>query len=314
MRILKKLLISAGVFLVLVVMVYFLFPGFVISTANSMARLSAGMERKEIMAADFNWVYYEGGKGATVVLLHGAGLSKDMWGEMLPELAKSFHLIVPDLPGFGESDFHENKTYSIREQAERFEEFVKALKLDSFHLVGLSLGGGISGLYSSMYPDRIKTLTLMGSYGVKPVAESDFLKVYARGENPLFFRTPAEYDLTMTYVVDKPQDIPAHFKSYLAKESSKRYDAYSAAMKNEINAQGWDMLRPHLSRIKAPSLVLWGEKDRVFDVSCAEIFRKGIWNSRVEIIRDAGHIPYFDRPEETVSAVRNFVVSQSAKQ
>lgn len=311
MRILKKVFIVLAVLVLLLVAAYYIFPGFVFKSMIKMTRFSSGMQRHEISAANHNWVYLEGGSGETVVFLHGFGLSKDMWGSMLPVFSKSFRVIAPDLPGFGETGFNEGERYNCMKQADRFEEYVKKLGLNSFHLVGCSASGGISGYYTSKYPGRVKTLVLIGPFGVKSDIKSDYIKVYDKGENPLVFETVEGYDLAMSYIVLKTKPLPGRFKSFIAGEAEKTYDFYSREFKNEIDTEGWDMLRPYLGRIQAPTLVLFGDRDRVFDPSSAGIFKKGIKNVKTVIIKDAGHLTYMDKPDETNSAIIDFIKSNS---
>jgi len=313
MKIFKKVLIGIAAVIIVMISFYFLFPGAVIKSATRYARFSAGLERHEVKAANHNWVYLDGGKGETIVFLHGFGFNKDMWGEMLPAFSRTYRVIAPDLPCFGETGFIEGENYTITKEAERFEDFVKQLKLDSFHLVGVSASGGIAGYYAARYPERVKTLTLIGPFGIKSSVKSDFQKAYEKGENPIVFKTPQGFDLMMSYAVNNPQKIPAHFKAYFAKENAKTYDFFIRIFKEEIDKEGWDMLRGHLKNIQSPALIIFGDKDRIFDVSCIDIFKKEIKNVKPYIMKDTGHVTYMDKPEETNRVIKDFIVNSGMK-
>ena len=307
MKLLKKIFIGLAVLILLIVSAYYLFPGMVISSMNRMARFSAGLELHEITAADHTWAYLDGGNGEVVIFIHGFGMNKDLWGAVLPAFSRSFRVIAPDLPGFGETGFRADEMYTCAKQAERLEEFFKKLELQSFHLVGCSASGGITGYYAAKYPGRVKSLILIGPFGVQSKVKSDFQKAFDKGEIPLIFRTPAEYDLAMTFLVVKPQPLPGHFKSYIAGEGAKTYNFYSRMLKTVIDTEGWDMLRKHLHNIQCPTLVIFGDKDRVFDVTCIDIFKKETRNVKTCIMKDTGHLTYMDRPDETNNVIRNFL-------
>ncbi len=307
MKVLKKFFTVFGIVFIVLVAVYFLFPGFVISSSATFARISAGLDRNKVSAADHNWVYYDGGNGEAIVFIHGFGLNKDMWGSTLAAFTDRYRVIAPDIAGFGETGYDEALDYGLNSHADRLDQFIRAIGLESFHLAGHSLGGGIAILYASRHPEKIRSLTLMNPFGVKSSVMSDYQKAFDRGENPLLFKTTEGYDLTMSYCMYKPMNMPSHFKTYLAKESEKSYQFYSNAVKNEIDTMGWDMLRKNLRSIKSPTLIIFGDKDRVFDVTCADIFKKEISNSRVSIIKDAGHLVYMDQPEETIKAMDEFL-------
>jgi pimeloyl-ACP methyl ester carboxylesterase len=86
-------------------------------------------------------VYLEGGRGESVLLLHGFGADKDNWNLFSRYLTKRYHVIAPDLPVFGESSKIWSDQYNISAQVERVHDFVKQLGLKSFHLAGNSMGG-----------------------------------------------------------------------------------------------------------------------------------------------------------------------------
>ena len=314
---LKKLLAGAAAFLAVLsvsaVSVYYLLPGTVLGLSTDLARFSAGLKRHEVRAAGHNWVYLDGGEGEAVVFVHGFGLSKDQWGAMLPALVKSRRIIVPDLPGFGETVPVGGEHYTVKRQAARLDEFVNKIGLKSFHLVGLSMGGAIAGYYSAEHPGKVKSLVMIGPFGVKSDSLSDFQKAYARGENPLVIKDAAGFDAAVSYGRSRPDSVPGHFKSYLAGVLSKKYDFYINAFRDEIDSEGWDMLRPHLKRIKPPVLVIFGDGDRVIDASCLDAYRKGMVNVRTALIRGAGHIAYLDSPGETIGLVRDFLDGNKEK-
>src|SRR6185312_4075249 len=108
-----------------------------------------------VLGGNTRWSYYEGGDGPTIVLLHGFASSKEVWLPVAKLLTPHFHLIIPDLPGWGESSRNADAGYDIDAQASRLDAFVQALRLQRFVLVGHSMGGAIAGVYAAGHPEHV---------------------------------------------------------------------------------------------------------------------------------------------------------------
>ena len=114
--------------------------------------------------------YLEGGKGDDhVVLVHGSGpgvTSYANWRLVIPALAEDFHVVAPDMVGFGYSDRPQGVTYSLDTWADQTLGFMDALGIEKADLVGNSFGGAIALRLATRHPDRVRKLVLMGSMGV----------------------------------------------------------------------------------------------------------------------------------------------------
>src|SRR3954469_12015308 len=112
---------------------------------------------------------------ATVVLVHGSGpgvTSYANWRLVIPALAENFHVVAPDMVGFGFSDRPEGVQYSLDTWADQTVGLMDALGIEKAHLVGNSFGGGIALRIATKHPDRVGKLVLMGSMGVHfPITE-----------------------------------------------------------------------------------------------------------------------------------------------
>ena len=121
--------------------------------------------------------YLEDGKDSdpTVLLVHGSGpgvTSYANWRLVIPSLAENFHVIAPDMVGFGYSDRPEGVQYGLDTWADQTVGLMDALGIEKAHLVGNSFGGGIGLRIATKHPDRIDKLVLMGSMGVHfPITE-----------------------------------------------------------------------------------------------------------------------------------------------
>ncbi|MBF0224526.1 MAG: alpha/beta hydrolase [Desulfobacterales bacterium] len=285
--------------------IYFFFPEFLYNSSIQQARKSAGLLKKSINVDGINMVYLEGGKGEQkLVLIHGFGGNKDHWTLFSKFMSDKYHLITPDMPGFGESSKFEDQSYDILSQVNRLKNFVDKLQLKSFHIAGNSMGGHIAALFTIKFPEYVLSLSLLDAAGVKSINKSKLSVFFEKGENPLVVKTTQDFDRLMELAFVKPPIIPGSVKKLFTKEAitnSKLNDKIWKDMK-DIPAP----LENLLSGITAPVLILWGDKDKILDVSSVPVFEQCIKNYKTVIMKDCGHSPMIERPEETAEHLRNF--------
>ncbi len=283
---------------------YYLFPEALFRMATGAQRRAADLAQKEVQVGDHKIVYLEGGKGETVLLLHGFGGNKDHWTDFARHM-KGFHLVIPDIPGFGESSQVPEDRYDVDDQVERIAGFAEALKLDKFHIVGNSMGGALSAVFAAKHPDRILTVTLMDTAGVPYEKKSELIMELEKGKNPLLEGSDAGYDRLMELIFVKKPQIPEPFRKILAADWIAHW---------EFNAKIWNDWQPHrfslepvLPVIQAPVLVLWGDSDKMLDVGSVAFLEQNLKNSRTVILKDTGHCPMVEKPEETAAAYVRFL-------
>ena len=132
----KKIIISVLIVALIPVTVYLFFPGVVVDIAIFFERNAAGLDVKSVQVDDHNIFYMEGGRGETLLLLHGYGQNKENWNRLAKYMTSNYHVVCIDLPGFGESSKIESKKYGIKEQTKRLDQFCEKLQLNKFHLAG----------------------------------------------------------------------------------------------------------------------------------------------------------------------------------
>jgi hypothetical protein len=120
------------------------------------ARSKAGLTRKEVKIDDHTIVYLKGGKGPTILLLHGYTGNKDNWILFAPYLTKDYHVVIPDIPGYGESSKLEKAPYDLSSQMSRLHKFTRAVDLKKFNMAGNSMGGFFAGIYRSLSRRNLK--------------------------------------------------------------------------------------------------------------------------------------------------------------
>ncbi len=271
-------------------------------------RRAAGLELRRVQVGDHSIAYLEGGSGEPVVLLHGFGADKDNWTRTARHLTGSYRVIAPDLPGFGESTYVDGASYRLEEQARRLERMVEVLGLGRFHLAGNSMGGQIAGHYAVAHPERVLSLGLVDCTGVRSPVLSDMEQRIRRGERPpLVVGSAEEFDRRMSFLFVQAPEIPALIKHVLVERTRAAAGRHEAIL-GQINPE-MDALERDLPRITARTLVLWGDRDRMRDVSSVEVLRRGIPTATVVIMRDCGHVPMSERPAESAEHYRQFLAS-----
>jgi pimeloyl-ACP methyl ester carboxylesterase len=255
----------------------------------------AGLQEKSVQVGDHRIAYLEGGKGPDVLLIHGFGADKDNWDRFAKRLTGSFHVIAPDVPGFGDSSKIRGAKYDQPTQVKRMHEFARAVGLKKFHIAGNSMGGLISGLYAASYPEDVLTLGLFDPGGVKDREESGIAREFAANRNPLVANTTEEYDRMLAFMFVDPPLIPFWVKPWLVEQAARAHEFNLYILPQ---ARPGDRLERVMGKIKAKTLVLWGDRDNIFPVSSAAVLGKGIRNSTVVIMKDCGHVPMLERPAE----------------
>jgi abhydrolase domain-containing protein 6 len=268
-------------------------------------RFTSGLKRRVIQVGDHRVVYSEGGHGEPVVLLHGFGASADSWNRFAKPLTKHYRVIAPDQPGWGASTRIESASYGYPAQVERLHQFLSALGLNRVHLVGHSMGGFIASAYAARYPDEVITLGLIAPHGMVEPEPSELFRDVAKGDNWLVASSYQEFDRLLNNVFARRPYAPKAVVRYLA-DHAIRNSAKSAKIFAEMQTND-PPLAERLPKIEAPTLIVWGDQDRVLHVSCADLFRRGIKSSELMIIPGSGHMPLIENARQCASAWLAFV-------
>jgi len=293
--------------------VYFYCPAFILECGKKVLRWQAGLSRHTVQVDDHRWVYLEGGTGETILFVHGFGMEKDGWGLFPKAFSRSHRLILPDLPGFGENSRLESESYDVPSQVKRLNRFVEKLGLESFHLVGSSMGGAIAGVYASEHPEKVKSLALFNPAGVSSPVPSDMWRRHAEsGEIALLYRTEEGFEDILRLLFYRVPPVPGAFKTYFAELGASNYGFYGKVLR-DLARGGMHQLEPRLPRVQARTLVLWGANDRILHVSGAESFRKGLKNVKVVILDQCGHVPFFEKRKETTEIYQDFLTEVKPK-
>lgn len=293
-------------------LLYFVFPAALLKFAKSMMRRKGGLVQKSIFVDGRVWPYLEGGNPAkpTLILLHGFSGDKDNWSMIAPELKDDFHLIIPDLPGFGEQERVSHIGFDNLAQTQRFKDFVDALGLKQPHLAGNSMGGWIVLRYAMEFPDDLGGLILIDNAGVMGANESELQQLAAdETYNPLVVADVDDGDRFLAFVSHNPPRLPARLKAAFhadAIQHRKQLDDIFWIIAREMRD---GPLNDRLHEVRAPTLIIWGRHDRVIDVSSVPVMEAEIAGSQAVILEDVGHVPMVEAPKSTADAIKQFLHS-----
>jgi pimeloyl-ACP methyl ester carboxylesterase len=276
-----------------------------INTFVKYERNKSNLTKKSITVDNHDFVYLEGGEGETILLFHGFAADKEHWTRFSRYLTDKYRVIAPDSPPAGESSKLESEDYGYMSQVKRLHAFAEKLGLKKYHVAGNSMGGHIAGLYAIEYPEEVLTLGLFDAAGVISPKPSKLSEKLAQGQNPLIVNNEEEFDALMKFSFVNPPYIPGFFKSEVMRKSAAN-KKYNEKVFSDIRRDG-NLIESRLSKIKVKTLILWGDTDNIIDVSSTEVFQKGIKNSKVVILKDCGHAPMIELPEETAKHYLEFI-------
>lgn len=242
-----------------------------------------------------------------ILFIHGLGSSADRWLDIPDALSMYYHTIAVDLIGFGGSDKPTDVNYTIEKSSEFILEFIEKIGLRGddrkITLVGHSLGGYIAVEFAIRNVALIEKLVLIDSSG--------FLK----GPTPLLkqYLSAAKYPTydnvrgVFEQLVSQPWKVfPVLINTFITRMNSPgaKYpfeSAYQYSTTTQID----------LSRVKSikhiPALIIWGNSDTLIPIEYIEPFKEVFKNYRVEIIEDAGHAPFSEKPAIICEILHSFL-------
>lgn len=248
-------------------------------------------ERTEFMGAKLET--WRSGKGPKLVFLHpGTGTAHH--SAYLNALAERFDVFAPSHPGFNNSDARDGCD-CVDDLAYFYLDWLKANELADVTLVGSSFGGWIAAEMAIRCTSRLSNLVLLGPLGAKFTGptERDILDLFSQTvfeQDRHLFATPVLRD--RTYESDPEGDLVT---------MARNYDA--------LGLYAWSPTLHHpklagrLRRIDVPTLVVWGEEDRVVGLDYGRQFAGRIPGAELQVVSGAGHYVHIDKPAEVVDAI-----------
>lgn len=266
--------------------------------------------RCQLNALDIETAYYESGVGSRphLILLHGMSTSGDSFREIMHELSGQYHLIAPDMPGFGYTASTE--PYTIPHLVEWLASFLDELNLPEVHILGHSFGGLAATAFTLAYPHHVNRLVLMAP------------AVLVMGKYPEWVRRWSQYKTALNAVKLGNRMV----KSKLWLERQVRIQFYDAARHPdsvfERRKQDYQNARStpdvlvaaasqhftdRLHEIQSHTCIIWGRQDPILRSSGATHLLNALPHAEAHLLDECGHVPQIEQLEQVTNIVRNFL-------
>jgi pimeloyl-ACP methyl ester carboxylesterase len=252
--------------------------------------------------------YLEAGQdGPTVILIHGLGADSTIWAANLATLSEKTHVFAIDQIGFGRSD-KPPLDYRIQTFSEFLYAFMQAAKIPRATLMGNSLGGWIAAEFAIQHPEMTEKLVLVDSAGLKPKNWKGWRSFPVNLNPASLLDTRKMFEMIF---FDKSV-ITDQLVERVFENRMRNGDSYTISrVLDGLDYGQW--IDKRLDQIKAPTLIIWGHEDGLTPVDQAELFHRGIPNSRLEVIAKCGHAPQIEKPAEFNNLVLEFMFPNPQK-
>lgn len=256
------------------------------------------------------------GQGEALLLIHGIGGSSQTWRAILPQLAKKYRVIAPDLLGHGQSS-KPRTDYSLGAFAVGLRDLLDELGVESATVVGHSLGGGIAMQFLYQHPDYCRRLVLISSGGLGPEVGLILRLLAAPGAElilPVIAPSPvlragnSVRSWLSSLGLQSPRGAEI-WNAYSSFSDRQTRDAFLRTLRSVVDHRGQSVSA--LNRLKLreglPTLAIWGEQDAIIPVEHAYSAHKARPDSRLEVLPGVGHFAQVEAPIEVADLIDDFI-------
>ena len=244
-----------------------------------------------------------------LVLIHGTSASLHTWEGWVAGLSATRRVISFDLPGFGLTGPNADNDYSDARYVAFVRQFLSRLGVGRVVLVGNSLGGEVAWQVALADPSRVAGLVLVDAAGFNFVPES--LPLGFRIARIPVLREPMRWVLPRRAIEDSVLNVYGDPSRVTAALVDRYYELTLREGNRVALMRRMDQLAPgpteRLGEIKVPTLILWGERDRLIPVRWAKEFHQAIPGSQLVVFPKLGHVPQEEDPAATLAALRDWL-------
>jgi pimeloyl-ACP methyl ester carboxylesterase len=244
----------------------------------------------------------KGGSGQPCLVLHGVE-GNEGWLAFHDHLAEHATVYAPSHPGYGHTECP-SWISSVPHQAVFYNWFLQEAGFDTVDLVGIGLGGWIAAQMAIMSSARLAHLVLVDAAGVRP-RQGEILDIFV---------------VPWRQVIEQSFSDAAHAPEYqriygaapIQDFGGIREAGRTMTMRMCFKPYMYDSALPEmLAKIRVPTLIVWGQDDRIVPVECATLFHQAIPGARLEILDRCGHFAHLDQPEKLAATLQTFFAHQS---
>ena len=274
-----------------------------------------GMEEKEFAHEDGVIKYLElnNDHKENIIFIHGFADDKENCYDLAGELSKEYNFYALDLPGFGNSFTQPLLPYNIENYRNWINSWIDSLGLDSFHLVGNSLGGLLS-MDVAFHRSDIESLILLSPAGIVDKTLPSLYHELFAGDNIFQVETMEDFDKFLTRIFTNKPLLPLFIKEFTYNRFVLNHKWYGELVFRLFeHAESVDdpkidklIFNDRLKDLKNPVYVLWGKEDGFFPSKYANAIETSD-NITIEKLDGVGHAPQMERPTHTAKLIKEFI-------
>ena len=267
--------------------------------------IGAEFKTQTVTVGRWTWRVHRGGRGPTLLLLHGLGADLYCWRSLAALLKDQYSLIIPDLPGFGGSSKHDDVNYGLDDQIPRLVELLDHLKVGRIAVVGNSMGGNIALWFALRQPGRVRAVVAIAP-AVSPRLIPPGLNYFSWVAQPLsYLATTSAIGWIHGRTVSRANVIDAE----RIRQTLTTYGRQQAAIRTLLRAT--EAIRDArlplgLARIEAPVMILWGSRDRLVSRAVIDGLEQALPHAQSYVHLGGGHHLQEDEPEWTAEKLTSF--------
>jgi pimeloyl-ACP methyl ester carboxylesterase len=262
--------------------------------------------------------YRDAGTGEALLLIHGMAGSSATWRAVIPELAKRYRVVAPDLLGHGESA-KPRGDYSLGAFAAWLRDLLDELGISQATVVGQSLGGGVAMQFTYQHRDYCQRLVLISSGGLGPDLNWILRILSAPGAElvlPVVAPQPVlnlgnKLGSWLTSAGIKSPRTGEMWSAYCSLSDRPTRQAFLRTLRSVVDYRGQAVSalgKIHVSH-GLPTLLIWGEQDRIIPVAHGYAAHEAVPGSRLEVLAGVGHFPHVESPAAVVDILDDFITT-----
>lgn len=243
----------------------------------------------------------EEGTGCDMILIHGIFASKEIMNPLFNHYRKTHHVISYDVRGHGKSDKPEK--FNLEDYADDLKELIIEMNLDKPVVIGLSMGSYIALRTAEKYPKILSKIVLLGTRGKGEISLMEKAYEENDGNTDIDLKEMGRLISRRVYAPDTtPQQIADFYRgnrSEVELTNEERKNIYASLAHYDMMSDA--------DKVEIPVLLLAGEYDRINPLEESVKVRDVLPTSKLEIIRDAGHIVFLEKEDEVISLIDEFI-------
>ncbi len=266
--------------------------------------------------------YQEAGSGEALLLIHGMAGSSATWNAVIPQLSKKYRVIAPDLLGHGESA-KPRGDYSLGAFAVLLRDLLDELGITRATVIGQSLGGGVAMQFAYQHRDYCERLVLISSGGLGPDLSWTLRLLSAPGAElilPVIAPQPVlnAGDKVLSWLSSAGIHAPRAdemWNAYSSLADRQTRQAFLRTLRSVVDYRGQAVSalnKLHLTS-QMPTLLIWGDRDRIIPVDHGYAAHDAFSGSRLEVLGGVGHFPQVEAPTAVVEILEDFIGSTARK-